>query len=270
VKNRLIISLFLVPLTFYVYLKGEFSFYLFINFVTCIGIHEFYRMVKARGIEASEKIGMSISIIFTSYLYFTGSGMNRILPFALTLSVVVLFLSRIINNEVKGTISYLGCTLLGFVYVTIMFDHIILIKELTNGAQWLVTIQILIWISDTFAYLTGSLIGKKYYPNGLCEVSPNKSIEGSLGAIGFTIVFMIIIKIFLFRGLNISGIHLLLLPILISIVGQIGDLAESILKREFEIKDSGRVLGGHGGVLDRFDSLLFVFPFAFYYINYFL
>jgi phosphatidate cytidylyltransferase len=151
-----------------------------------------------------------------------------------------------------------------------MFSHIIGIKFLPNGNKWVITIQVLVWISDTFAYLVGMRIGRKFFKRGLSMVSPKKSIEGSIGSFVFTIIMMFILRFTLFRNIEIALVHVFIIPVLVSIVGQMGDLSESVFKREFDVKDSSRLLGDHGGVLDRFDSLIFAFPIMYYYLKFFI
>jgi phosphatidate cytidylyltransferase len=112
--------------------------------------------------------------------------------------------------------------------------------------------------------------GRKFFKRGLSMVSPKKSIEGSIGSFIFTILMMLILRFTLFRNIEIALVHVFIIPVLVSIVGQMGDLSESVFKREFEVKDSSRLLGDHGGVLDRFDSLIFAFPFMYYYLKFFI
>ena len=285
--NRILVALILVPLTVYVYLYGDKSFMIFTVLLIGTGIHEFYKMMESKGIVVNKVAGIILGGSIPITLYFSllsrGNTLDKLIKkniehnvdmsmctMVLILGMFILMFIRIYQNKVKGSSSYIGYTMLGILYVSFLFSHIVPIKYMLNGSQWLMTIQILVWISDTFAYLVGVKFGRKLFSRGLCEISPKKSIEGSLGSIIFTVITMLLIKRFLFKDLNIFGIHLFIVPILVAMIGQIGDLAESVFKREFGVKDSGKILGGHGGILDRYDSLIWVFPFMYYYINIFL
>jgi len=274
--NRIFVALILVPLTVYVYLYGDKSFMVFTVLLIGIGIYEFYKMIESKGIVVNKSIGIFLGGAIPLALYKStknniGHNVDMSMgTLVLILGIFILMFIRIYQNKVKGSSSYIGYTMLGILYVGFLFSHIVPIKYMLNGSEWLMTIQILVWISDTFAYLVGVTFGRKLFSRGLCEISPKKSIEGSLGSIIFTVIAMLLIKKIIFKDLNISGIHLLIVPVLIAIFGQIGDLAESVFKREFGIKDSGKILGGHGGILDRYDSLIWVFPLMYYYINFFL
>jgi phosphatidate cytidylyltransferase len=281
--NRLLVALILVPLTIYIYLYGDKSLVIFSMLITGIGSYEVYKMMEEKNILVNKTLGILLSALIPLSIYLgnypsknifqglTGSDMDLSYgTMIIVIGIFILYFIRIRQNKVQGSASYVGYTLLGVIYVGFMFSHIVPIKYMRSGSQWLMTIQILVWISDTFAYLVGMKLGRKFFLRGLCEISPKKSIEGSLGSITFTILAMLLIKGLLFKDLNISGIHLIIVPILVSILGQIGDLAESVFKREFGVKDSGKILGGHGGILDRYDSLIWVFPIMYYYIKFFL
>ena len=123
-----------------------------------------------------------------------------------------------------------------------------------HTAWFVLGMFLILWTHDTFAYLTGSLFGKqRLYP----EISPKKTWEGSIGGFGFSLITAYILSIF---SPELGLFHWFLIALIIAVFGTIGDLAESLLKRRANVKDSGRLLPGHGGILDRFDSLLFVSP----------
>jgi phosphatidate cytidylyltransferase len=127
----------------------------------------------------------------------------------------------------------------------------------------IIYILILIWSNDSFAYLVGKNFGKRKLFE---SVSPNKTIEGFLGGILFTIVAAVVVS---YYSDLFSRIHWIILSVMVSVLGTVGDLVESKFKREAKIKDSGNIMPGHGGMFDRLDSLLFIAPFVYLYI-YFL
>lgn len=136
-----------------------------------------------------------------------------------------------------------------------------------NGWILLIFTFILIWVNDIFAYLTGSAIGR----HKLCpRISPKKSIEGSIGGAAFTMLFAyflnrFVLNVFFFEN-YISDVEVLFLALGIVIFGTLGDLTESMMKRHADVKDSGNIIPGHGGILDRFDATFMAMPFAFIYL----
>ena len=179
--------------------------------------------------------------------------------FAVLITKLVLFPRRIIFRQP------LSIFVIGTVYICIFLSFLVLIRNSTHGIQWIFFILLVLWMGDTGAYIVGSMIGRtKLYP----AVSPNKTIEGALAGLVFSLVTGLACrKLFL---PDFSMIHCILLTSGISLIGQLGDLCESVFKRERGFKDSGNILPGHGGILDRIDSLLFAAPFLYYYKAFFL
>ena len=136
-----------------------------------------------------------------------------------------------------------------------------------NGWVLLIFAYILIWVNDIFAYLTGSAIGR----HKLCpRISPKKTIEGSVGGAVFTMLFAyfinrFLLNVFFFDNL-ISNVEVLFLALGVVVFGTFGDLTESMMKRHAGVKDSGNIIPGHGGILDRFDATFMAMPFVFIYL----
>jgi len=144
--------------------------------------------------------------------------------------------------------------------VSLLMSHLILLRGLPHGIQWIFLVLVIVMCGDSAAFYVGSRMGKtKLYP----LVSPNKSVEGSIGGLLGSIVGALLVKVGFFPELTLGdcvGAALLL-----GVLGQLGDLFESLLKRSCGVKDSGTIVPGHGGILDRLDSILFAAPAAFYY-----
>ena len=154
---------------------------------------------------------------------------------------------------------------IGIVYVCIYLSFLVAIRNDTAGIQWIFFILLVLWMGDTGAYIVGSMIGKiKLYP----AVSPNKTIEGALAGLLFALLTGFVCRKIFLPPISIN--HCIFLTAGISLIGQLGDLCESVFKRERGFKDSGTILPGHGGILDRIDSLLFAAPFLYYYKAFFL
>ena len=149
-----------------------------------------------------------------------------------------------------------------FLYIVGCFSSIVCVRYMAMGKYVYLLVFLGAWVCDTFAYFTGRFLGKhKLIP----EISPKKTIEGSIGGIVFTIITFIVYRIVLFKiypdlNLNLPYLLVIILAISASVVSQIGDLIASAIKRQYDLKDYGRLFPGHGGVLDRFDSVMLVAP----------
>lgn len=169
------------------------------------------------------------------------------------LVAVLLFLTYTVVTKNRFNFDDVAFSILATLYIGIGFYFFIETRE--SGLVYIFYSLFIIWATDSGAYFIGRAIGKKkLWP----EISPNKTIEGSIGGV---ICALIVAAVFiLFTDINASFLQLSIITIVLSIFGQIGDLVESALKRHYDVKDSGNILPGHGGILDRFDSLLFVWP----------
>ena len=274
--NRVLVALIGIPLLLFVY-AGE-SFFrinlyglpmlIFTNLVIGIGTYEFYKMIKISGKEVYDKFGIIVAITIPNLVYLSNQSHysyleQELIAVVLIVATIFMLTYRVFRNQIKGTLEKVSYTLLGIVYVSVFFSQIINLYFL--GAVFPLILQVLVWVSDTSAGIVGVTIGRKFFKNGFTEISPKKSVEGALGSIIFTgLAFVLII----FFNERITGITLgqvfitFIMGAIVSIVAQIGDLIESLFKRECGVKDSGTILMGHGGVLDRFDSMILVLPFV--------
>lgn len=181
------------------------------------------------------------------------------------LYIVLLFALMLIKRDIMdfATVSLIfACS----VIITFLMMHIIAIRQIPFiGGQGIWAVFVGACMSDTFAYIVGSLLGKtKLAP----EISPKKTVEGSIGAIAGTIISMLIygLIIDLSTKLTVNYLYLILLGVCCSVFAQFGDLVASMIKRMCRIKDFGSIFPGHGGFMDRFDSILFVAPVVLYFL----
>ncbi len=173
----------------------------------------------------------------------------------ITLLAVLLFLTYTVITKNRFTFDDVSFAILSILYVGIGFYYFIETRFNINGLGFVFYALFIIWSTDSGAYFIGRAIGKKkLWP----DISPNKTVEGFIGGVVCAIVVGIIMSFF--TDLNMSIPKLIIVTAVLSVFGQIGDLVESALKRHYQVKDSGQLLPGHGGMLDRFDSLLFVLP----------
>ncbi len=178
------------------------------------------------------------------------------------LTFSLLFLFRL--PEITAVHHRLGWIILGLVYLPLLLGHMMLLRLLADGRQWIFMTLIAIMICDSCAYFVGRKIGKnKLYP----AVSPNKTIEGAIGGLVGAVFAVLLVKFTFMPGIGFFGA--IMIGLILGVMGQLGDLFESLLKRACQVKDSGTIIPGHGGMLDRLDSLLFAFPITYYIARYF-
>jgi phosphatidate cytidylyltransferase len=256
--KRLLTAAIALPLLILLLLKG--SLFLFASVVmlfSVLGLAEFYRMAlpekKLEGMAAS-LAGSLLTLVFLC------NDPLRIL-FGVTVLVILsclLFLFRV--KDIRQSAGEIALLLMGIFYVPFLLGHLVLLRGAPHGIQWVFLLLVIVMAGDSAAYYVGSSIGRnKLYP----IVSPNKSIEGALGGVAGSIVGALIAKFTFFPELDL--LDAVVAALLFGVLGQLGDLFESLLKRSFGVKDSGALIPGHGGVLDRLDSILFAAPAAFYY-----
>lgn len=224
--------------------------------VSIIGLYEFDRAIK--------NINGLKTIPFVNYLFAIGLFaliiLNRNDLFSLLIFIYILILLCILVFDDKIGINDVAMTVLGALYIPFFISHIALL----GGSIYIWLVFITAWGTDTFAYFVGVSLGRRK----LCpSLSPNKSVEGSIGGIIGSLVLTLLFSYY-FKLDNLLNISIL--SILCSVMAQIGDLTASRIKRLSNIKDYGKIMPGHGGILDRFDSILFTGPIVYYYIVYFV
>ena len=249
----------LLSCTFY----SHITFTALFTLITLLGTWEFYKLVEKDGATRPQRVmgAVTAGVMFVTNAVFSMTQMNiRVLlfifPFIFSIFIIELYRKK---EQPFRNIAY---TILGIIYVAVPFTllNYILTCKGNYAPQILFGFFFILWSNDTGAYLTGSLLGKrKLFP----RISPGKSWEGSIGGalITYGVVFLISswYTIINLRDWMVIGNILI-------IVGTLGDLVESLLKRSINVKDSGTLLPGHGGILDRFDSLLMATPFVFTYL----
>ena len=176
-------------------------------------------------------------------------------------SIMLILFANVIATDMKISFKDMSYTLLGICYISVFISFLTLIDAMQNGKILIGYILISAWGTDVFAYL----IGKKFGKHKFSKVSPKKSIEGCIaGTIG-AVLIMVLYAVILNRyfQFNYSYMYVIIVGIVLSLIGQIGDFSASCIKRYVDIKDYSNLLPGHGGMLDRIDSVLFLAPFAY-------
>lgn len=238
----------------------------FFGIIGLIALYEFYKNSKGKDILAQKTLGYILGI--TTYLSFALKAfqINNIYPIILSLLLVFLiFIIELYRNKEKP-FTNIAYTILGIVYIVIPMGLTNFVVNPTLSTNifipiLLLSIFILAWTNDSFAYLVGVKFGK----NRLFErISPKKSWEGFFG--GLIAVQIASIILYKYTNTPLFFYDFMVIGLIVSIIGTLGDLVESMFKRQMGVKDSGNILPGHGGILDRFDILFFIIPFIFSYL----
>jgi len=234
---------------------GGWPFNLFVYVLATIGLIELMKMRQISVLSFPSLLAVVLLWLFLlpqELFTINVEGLNKI---NVLLIIVMLLLSLTVLLKNKFTFDHAGFILLAALYVGMGFFFFIETRDSPNGLINILYVFLIVWATDTGAYFVGRSLGKrKLWP----EISPKKTIEGAIGGIVFATLTGVIY--YLITAFSDSIIIIIGVTILASIFGQIGDLVESAFKRHYGVKDSGNIMPGHGGILDRFDSLLFVFP----------
>lgn len=229
------------------------------------GTLEFYRMTKLRGYKPQYILGLMASVLLFALNYniiFLGGHYLELMKVIFILSIPAMFVSELFTGS-KTPIADLGSTLLSLIYVAIPTTLLCNVAVLIGGGEWngilMLAYIMIIWANDTFAYIVGVTFGSRVM---FKRISPKKSWEGFFGGVVGALVTGMVMSYFLEQNCFVWGG----MALIASITGVLGDLVESMFKRSVEIKDSGNIIPGHGGWLDRFDALLVSTPVVFAYL----
>ena len=262
--KRVVSALLGMPLVIIVLLiENQFVVDVVFAAIALICIHEFYKSFTSTGkAKPVAWIGYLSTIMIATTHIFPEDNLFNLLGLTLFLSIFLLFIQ--VFRE-KANITDVSITMFGICYITIFWMFIPLIRGLHNGQYLVWYVLAAGWGCDVLAYIVGKTMGKHKF----CKISPNKTIEGSIAGVLGSVIFMLIFT-YIFNnvvGLNISYIVIIFIAIILSIVGQLGDLAASSIKRYVGIKDYSHLIPGHGGMLDRVDSIIFIAPVAYFLLT---
>lgn len=263
--KRAISAIILIPVIILLVWWGGYPYSASIVLVTSLMLIEFWGLSRSIGAKAGRIFTVVCGILFCLSAVDL-IGFKIPVELALALTLLLPFSYQIFRDQVNVAFLSVASTLLGVVYIGWAFGcHLILLRDLSGAGRGLLFfLLVTIWLGDTAAYIFGRWLGKhKLSP----RISPGKTIEGTIaglvcGALGGLGVWSFFLKDIL------SFPHALVLGILLGIVGQLSDLSESVIKRSADVKDSGHLIPGHGGLLDRCDSLIFSAPVLYYYFVY--
>lgn len=233
--------------------------------VSLLGVHEFYTLFKNTSIKPNFGFGLLLAAII--YLSFVAYAQDDNFTLVLILSVPIialLFVNELFRAK-ENPFSNIGITILGVLYVVVPFGYL-LIANFSEPSEWMsrkydigFAFFFMLWANDTGAYIFGSWLGK----HRLFErISPKKSWEGFIG--GGLVALLVGYLFSLYSTADSCWCQWIAISLIVVIFGTLGDLVESMLKRSLNVKDSGTILPGHGGILDRFDGLLLAAPMVYF------
>lgn len=260
IKQRILTALVALPLLILCILyAGEGLFAGLVFVVSALALYEFFCMALPPQRRLESSLAIAAGVLTCAGVTYAASPSAMLLSLVgpgLFLALVYLFRFR----DMQSVSRDLAISLFGIFYIALLLAHVILLRALPAGQDWVFLVLLVVMASDTLAYFVGMNFGK----HRLYEaVSPKKSVEGSLGGLAGGVLGAALGKAWFFPELSVLDI--LFIGLGVGAFSQLGDLVESLLKRSFGVKDSGALIPGHGGLLDRLDSLLFAFPLTYYY-----
>jgi phosphatidate cytidylyltransferase len=267
--RRVLFAVIAAPASIAIVYVGDWALAIMLSVLAALAAWELFRLAREAGNYPLDMAGIGLAALVPLAIHAQRRGVYSLTLTAIIAMVLVLFASTIWLRGPQGKpLSTVAITTFGVLYAS-LFSYVYAIRyhDYAVGAgagTVLVLLPVLLtWATDTGAYMFGRTFGKKKL---IPSISPGKTVEGAVGGLGFTIIICLLYVRFILMpyaqlGLTIQGA--ILFAMVVSVTAQTGDLAESLLKREAGIKHSSNIIPGHGGILDRFDSLLFVMPIAF-------
>jgi phosphatidate cytidylyltransferase len=253
-KTRLITAFFLIPLILGSVYFGGLVFFGLVSAALLVAGYELFEMARHAGYQPLSWLGLALIALILLDAHAQSDFARALLAGALVASLTIGVL-----RPREGWLAGWAITIAGALYVGWFGTYFLFVRALPNGIAWTMLALVTAWATDTGAYLAGTRLGRhKFFP----AISPKKTWEGAIGGwIAAPLAMLALGWLF-----SLPLIHCAILGFLIGIAATFGDLAESLLKRQTGVKDSSNIVPGHGGMLDRLDSLLFTAVVTFYYL----
>jgi phosphatidate cytidylyltransferase len=267
--QRVLVGVVAIPIILVLCVAGGPYFFGFVAIVSAVALREFYGLAAAKGAKPLVAAGIVLGFVVNLSFFVEWPMQPPLLVATMIAAVVLCSLWELFRNDGSPLLN-LSATFLGLLYVSLLFGTLIGIRQLfvpgasyRRGGYLVISVLVMIWICDSAAFHVGAPLGKhKLFP----RVSPQKSWEGAIagfvGAVAAAIAAKYLVLTFLSLGSAIA------IGAIVGTIGQLGDLVESLLKRDAGVKDSSTLIPGHGGALDRFDSILLVSPCVYLYLHY--
>jgi phosphatidate cytidylyltransferase len=265
-RYRLASAFVLIPIVLGSVYFGGLAFFATIAVALLLAGYEFFDMTRRAGYHPMTLLGLALIVVFLfdafahtdptlKTIFGSESWQREIMTVALFFSLIFA-----VFRHTEDWLTSWALTFAGVLYIGWLGASAILVRNLPNGLVWTAIALVTVWATDTGAYFVGTRIGRHGF---FTSISPKKTWEGAIGGTVLAVLTMLVLGT-LFAGLE--PLQSLVFGLGISVAGTFGDLAESLMKRQTGVKDSGNILPGHGGLLDRIDSLLFAAVFAYYFL----
>ncbi|MBM3246120.1 MAG: phosphatidate cytidylyltransferase [Candidatus Omnitrophica bacterium] len=225
-----------------------------------LGLYEFFTMLEHKGINIYKYFGIAMGAVIPLSILFRFELTKAWELLFIILTLLFLIIMQFRRRENSGVIVGISTTIFGILYVAWCFSFLIKIRYMAGGIGLLVSVVLITKAGDIGAYLVGSRFGKTPL---IPRISPKKSVEGAIGGLLFSVLGALASRVFL----PFSYLHIVALGVFLGALGQLGDLSESLMKRDCQVKDSGNFVPGIGGILDLLDSLLFTVPAFYFYLS---
>ena len=265
-KGRNLVNVLGIPGWLFLIWKGDLYYSVFILICIALALGEFYSILEKKGVKPLRWMGMCAAVFIADFYYVQPDVSPHHILGVMILIILMTIVWELFSNKDNSALN-ISATLAGVLFVPVLLGTAIDLRQFDflMGTQLTLAMVLSIWACDSAAFIFGTKFGKTKI---FSRVSPNKSWVGSFsGLIASLVVF------YLFHNQNWLGDYFslkdaMIFGVICGVFGQMGDFAESLLKRDANVKDSGTLLQGHGGVLDRFDSLIFAAPATYLYVHF--
>jgi len=259
--KRILTAIVGIPVIFVCVYFGEIPFFALMLVVTFFCVLEYLSILKKYKPHTIVSLVMAvlffITLVFSPYLYMA----TALVAVAMLLILFAVEVFR--GKNINFSITRISVSFVGAFFLPLALVHMVYLRSFGNdilGMRLIFAIFITVWVLDTAAYAFGKMLGKHKLAK---KISPKKTVEGAIAGVVFGVITFVACR-YIFMSDYFSVLQAIILGGIIAVVGQFSDLAESLIKRDGKIKDSGKLIPGHGGFLDRFDSYIFVAPVVYY------
>jgi len=265
-KGRNLINALGIPGWLFLIWKGGLYYTIFILICCVLALGEFYSIMEKKGAKPLRWFGMGATVFIADYYHVQPIATGHQMLGGIILVIILIMLIELFSNNKNATLN-IASTFAGILFVPVLLGTAIDLRQfdLLMNTNLTFALTLSVWACDSSAFIFGTLFGKKKI---MPSVSPKKSWVGSISG---ALTSLLILYVFHNQGLLGDYFSLkdaMVIGLISGVFGQFGDFTESLLKRDVGVKDSGTLLAGHGGVLDRFDSLIFAFPIAYLYVHF--
>ena len=265
-KGRNLINALGIPGWLFLIWKGGLYYTIFILICCVLALGEFYSIMEKKGAKPLRWFGMGATVFIADYYHVQPIATGHQMLGGIILVIILIMLIELFSNNKNATLN-IASTFAGILFVPVLLGTAIDLRQfdLLMNTNLTFALTLSVWACDSSAFIFGTLFGKKKI---MPSVSPKKSWVGSISG---AITSLLILYVFHNQGLLGDYFSLkdaMVIGLISGVFGQFGDFTESLLKRDVGVKDSGTLLAGHGGVLDRFDSLIFACPIAYLYVHF--